>query len=295
MPDSEGPKPLLPLRLGLDATAGLLHLVGPARYRLADAVGNAAFALLPARRRATIANFRLVFPDLERGQRRRLARRSFCEYSRTAIDFLWVHRLPRERLLPAFRGFGEDQVLHLRAEGRGGVLVLAHLGAWDAGGAYALARGVPLTAVMDEAGNPVLRDLVVWARAQIGLHAVLANSSARSLLKTIHSGGWVALLADIPGATPAVEVDFLGCRTRFSSAPALLAARTGCPLVAVVAVRSPSGGYLVEVHPPTYVTRDQEPAQALRPILDVFEAAVRRWPEQWYPFDEGRLWPSHDS
>jgi KDO2-lipid IV(A) lauroyltransferase len=295
MADERTAQPRLLLRLGLDGCAWFLHLLGPNRYRLADLLGTAAFTLLPARRRAAIANFRLVFPELGRRELRQLGRRSFCEYARTSVDFVWVHRLSRPQLMRNFRGFGEEPVLRLKAEGRGGVLVLMHLGAWDAGGAYALARGVPLTAVMDDGGNPALRDLVVWARARIGLRAVLATASARPLLRTIREGGWVALLADIPGDTPSVEVDFLGCRTRFSSAPALLAARTGCPLVAVVAVRSPKGGYLVEAHPPVTVARHQEPAQALRPILDVFEAAVRRWPEQWYPFDQGRLWPSRDS
>lgn len=295
MADPRTPQPRLVLRLGLDAAAEVLHRLGPNRYRLADALGTAAFTLLRARRLATITNFHLAFPELGRRELRRLARRSFCEYARTSVDFVWVHRLPRPQLLRYFRSFGEEPVLRMKAEGQGGVLVLMHLGAWDAGGAYALARGVPLTAVMDGAGNPALRDLVVWARARIGLRAVLSTSSARPLLRTVREGGWVALLADIPADTPSVEVSFLGNRTRFSTAPALLAARTGCPMVAVVTVRSPRGGYLVEVHPPVTVARHQEPEQALRPILDVFEAAVRRWPEQWFPFDEGRLRPSRDS
>ncbi len=289
MADPKTPRPRAVLRLGLGAAAGFLHLLGPSRYRLADAMGTAAFTMLPQRRRATQANFQLVFPELGRRELRRLARRSFREYARTSVDFVWVHGLSRPQLMRSFHGFGEEPVLRMKAEGQGGVLVLMHLGAWDAGAAYALARGIPLTAVMDEGGSPALRDLVVWARARVGLRAVLATSSARPLLRTLREGGWVALLADIPGDTPSAEVDFLGCRTRFSTAPALLAARTGRPLVAVMAVRSPAGGYLVEVHPPVTVARRQDPAEALRPILDIFEAAFRRWPEQWFPFDEGRL------
>ncbi|MHB1499770.1 MAG: lysophospholipid acyltransferase family protein [Candidatus Dormibacteria bacterium] len=289
MADPEIPEPLPLLRLGLDSTAVLLHLLGPSRYLIADALGRAAFAVLPRRRRTTIGNFQMAFPQMGRRDLRRLARRSFCEYGRTSVDFLWVHRLSRPELMRSFRGFGAERVLQMRAEGKGGVLVLMHLGAWDAGGAYALARGLPLTTVMDEAGSRALQNLIVWARARIGLRAVLASSSARTLLRTLRAGGWVALLADIPGDTPSVEVDFLGCRTRFSTAPALLASRTGCPMVAVVSVRSPSGGYLVEVHPGVAVERDSDPEAALRPILDIFEAAVRRWPEQWFPFDQGRL------
>ena len=289
MAEPEAPQAKAALRGGLNAAAAGLHLLGARRYLVSDALANAAFALLPARRRAAVHNYQLVFPELASPQARRLARRSFREYGRISLDFVYVHRLPRPQLLTLFRGVGVEHALRLRAEGRGGILVLFHLGTWDAGGAWAQAMGVPLTVVMADEGSRSIQELVIWARAEMGLRAVLASNSARPVLQTLRAGGFVALLADIPGNTPSLEVEFLGHRTRISAAPSLLAARTGCPLLPVVASRSPSGTYLVEVHPPHFISREQDPAQALKPVLAVFERAVRRWPEQWYPFEEGRL------
>jgi len=279
----------LALRAGLDATARLLHLFGEHRYLLADVVANATFALQPGRRRTTVRNYQAVFPTLSRRQARRLAARSYREYARTSLDFVYLHRLSRPRLLGLFHSFGDQPVRQMMADGQGGILVLIHLGAWDAGGAWAAATGFPVTAVMADEGGGAIQDLVIWARSLLGMRVVVASRSARLLLRTLHQGGWVALLADIPGDTPALEVEFLGRRTLFSAAPTLLAARTGVPLIAVVAVRSPAGGYLIEVHPPHLVERDADPIEALKPVLAVFERAVRRWPEQWYPFGEGRL------
>lgn len=289
MADSEAPRAQAALRAGLDLSAAGLHLLGARRYRLSDALANAAFALLPAQRRAAVSNYRRVFPEMGSRQARLLARRSFLEYGRTSLDFVYVHRLPRPRLMPLFRGFGVEHLRRLRAAGEGGILVLFHIGTWDAAGAWASAVGLPITVVMADEGSPAIQDLVIWARAQIGLRAVVASRSARPVLETLHQGGLVALLADIPGDTPSLEVEFLGHRTRISSAPSMLAARTGCPLLPVVATRSPSGTCLIEVHPPHRLSADEDPAQALRPVLQVFEQAVRRWPEQWYPFEEGRL------
>ena len=289
MGDSDASQPNLILKIGLTATALLLHRLGGSRYLISDRLADAAFAILPGRRRAAMDNYAVVFPNLTRRQLRRLAHRSFREYGRTSIDFIYICRLPRGQVMRTFHGYGTERVLRLRAEGKPGILVLMHLGAWDAGGAFASAMGLPLTAVMDDAGNRTLRELVIWARAEIGLRAVVASQAARPILTALKRGEWIALLADIPGATPSVEVEFLGHAVDFSTAPAVLAARTGAPMVAVVAVRSPSGGYLVEVHPPVHVAPDMEPGEALRPILEVFERAVRRWPEQWYPFDRGRL------
>lgn len=289
MGDSGASQPNLVLKIGLTVTARLLHRLGAGRYLISDALANAAFALLRERRRAAMDNYAMVFPNLTRRQLRRLAHRSFREYGRTSIDFVYFCRLRRSQIMRVFRGHGAEAVLRLRAEGKPGILVLMHLGAWDAGGAWASAMGLPLTAVMDDAGNSTLRELVLWARSEIGLRAVVASKAARPILQALRRGEWIALLADIPGPTPSVEVEFLGHAVDFSTAPALLAARTGAPMVAVVAVRSPAGGYMVEVHPPVRVPPEMEPEEALRPILKVFEDAVRRWPEQWYPFDRGRL------
>ncbi len=277
------------LKLGLNLAAALLHQLGPYRYHLSDPLANAAFALSGKRRQAAIRNYQIVFPNMGRRQARRLAARSFREYGRTSLDFVYVHRLGRPQILSLFRSAGVGEVRRMQAAGQGGIFVLIHLGAWDAGGAWATTMGFPLTAVMADEGNESLQKLVVWARAEMGMTAVTASHAPRPILSTLRRGGWVALLADIPGQTRSIEVDLLGQRARFSVAPAMLAARTGCPLFAVTSVRTPAGGYLVEVHPPVAVDRDADPATALGPLLKVFERAIRRWPEQWFPFEEDRL------
>jgi lauroyl/myristoyl acyltransferase len=289
VPEAERPLPNAVLRWGLNATAGLLHLLGRHRYRLADAAANCAFAVQPRRRATTARNFQKVLPGLDRRHARRLAARSYREYARTAMDFVYVHRLSRPRLMSAFRASGVEKLFDLQRRGLGAVLVIFHLGTWDAGGAYATALGVPLTVVMADEGAVAIRDLVIWARSEMGMHAVLASHSSRAVLAALRKGEVVALVADIPGDTPSLEVEFLGHSTTISDLPYRLAQHTGCPLMAVVAVRSPAGGYFIEVHDPIAVAPGADPQRALRPLLEVFERAVRRWPEQWYPFEEGRI------
>jgi KDO2-lipid IV(A) lauroyltransferase len=267
-----------------------VRLLGGHRYHLSDAIANAAFALQPERRRVTIRNYRAVFPELDRRGARRLAARSFREYARTSLDFLYAHHLPRTRVVSEMRTFGVEANLdRLHVAGQGGILVTIHYGSWDVPGAFALVHGIDLTGVMADEGNPTLANLVIWARAEIGFRVVLASRSPRTLIRTLRSGNWVALVADIPGDTPSVVVPFLGHLARFSSAPAMLAARTGAPLVPAISVRRPGGGYLVELHPAVTIEPGTDPATALSEIIPVFEAAVRRWPEQWFPFDRDRF------
>ncbi|HUY09101.1 MAG TPA: lysophospholipid acyltransferase family protein [Candidatus Dormibacteraeota bacterium] len=287
-PARSDPKAVLPplgLRLGLNSVATAVQALGQHRYQIADRIGNATFALQPALRRAAIRNYRAVFPELTAKEARRLAARSFREYARTAIDFLYFQRLARTRVLSEMRVFGYETYMQGRQlEGEPGIIVVFHHGSWDAPGALATAKGIHLTSVMDDEGNAALANLVIWARAEIGVEVVLASRSPRTLLQRLRAGDWVALVIDIPGETPSVEVEFLGHKTHFSAAPGILAAHTGAPLVPAISVRTPNGGYLVELFPPVTVAPDTDPAEALRQVLPVFEAAVRRWPEQWFPF-----------
>ncbi len=268
----------------------MLHLLGRRRYFVSDAVANACFALQPSRREATIANYRAGFPGIGRRRARRYAAQSYRRYARTALDFVYLHRLPRRKLIPLFQVAGAHHFFEVQEGGQGGILVLIHQGSWDAAGAYAsTALGIPITAVMADEQNHSLARLVIWARSLLGIEAVAAARSPRKLIATLRSGRWLALLADIPGDTPSVTVDFLGRRTYFSVAPGLLAAHSGVPLVAVTTSHTPAGGYLLEAHPPLRVARGTPPDQALAPIMRYFEAAVRRWPYEWFPFDRDRL------
>ncbi len=290
VPQRQANLPPLALRLGLNAVAAGVQALGRLRYRISDPIGNAAFALQPRRRRVTIGNYRAVFPRLTRREARRLAARSYREYARTSIDFLYASGLPRARVVSEMRGCGIDaNILSRQLEGKPGILVLIHHGSWDVPAALAAANGISLTAVMADEGSVTMSELIIWARGKIGVQAVLASRSPRYLLQRLRSGRWLGLVVDIPGNTPSVEVEFLNHRTRFSAAAGILAARTGAPLLPTTCVRTPNGGYLVEVHPPVAVGPGTDPAEALRQVIPVFEAAVRRWPEQWFPFSQDRL------
>ena len=277
--------PPLGLRLGFKAAAAAVQAAGPHRYRISDRIGNAAFALQPSLRQAAIRNYLSVLPGLTRREARRLAARSFREYARTAIDFLYLQNLSRTRVLAEMRVLGfESYVRERQLDGKPGIIVIFHHGSWDAPGPLSVANGIRFTSVMDDEGGETVANLVRWARAEIGIEVVPASSSPRTLLRRLRAGRWVALVIDIPGNTPSVEVEFLGHRTRFSAAPGRLAAHTGAPLVPAVCVRTPHAGYLVELFPPISIGPDTDPAAALGQVIPRFEAAVRRWPEQWYPF-----------
>jgi lauroyl/myristoyl acyltransferase len=184
------------------------------------------------------------------------------------------------------RVLGIDHVVSLREQGRSGILVLGHFGNWDMAASVALAYGVPLTTVMAPVGPPVISDLVVWAREGNQLEVFTPESAARGLLRALRQGRFVCLLCDIPGGGPTVVVDYCGGPVVFTAAPAWLARVSGAPLLPVDCRRAEGGGYEIEVHAPITAEPGEDDAGVMQRVAAILEPAVRRHPEQWYPFGE---------
>lgn len=275
------------LRGTLRGLAALSRVLGPARYLVADATGLALYAVQPDRRRRTASNHRRSAPDIDEREARRRARGSFREYARTVSDFLYGVGLDDAR---ATRSAELSGLEHIRAgleRGGGVILTLGHFGNWDMAGKLALGSGLQVTTVMAPFGPPVVTDLVMWARQRNQVEVYSPEKAARGLLSALRRNRCVALLSDVPGAGPTVVVDYCGGPVAFSAVPAWLAMRTGAPLLPAECRRE-GRRYVAQVHPPVTVEPGDSEAAVMQRVATTLEAAVRRRPEQWYPF--GEVW-----
>ena len=231
------------------------------------------------------ANHRRLSPGIDEREVRRRGRRSYREYGRTIADFLWAIDLDAATVARRSRVDGLSHVRALQAEGKGAILTLSHFGNWDMAANIALSIGVPLTTVMAPFGPPPITELVVWARESNMLEVFTADGAARGLIRAVRRGRFVCLLCDIPGAGPTVTVDYCGGPVVFSAAPSWLARVTGAPLLPADCRRE-AGGYTAHIHTPITAGRDEDDTAVMQRVASALEGAVRRHPEQWYPFGE---------
>lgn len=265
----------------------LSRALGRGRYLVADAAGLALYASQRSRRRRTIVNHRRSAPGIDEREARRRARGSFREYARTVSDFLYAVELDDAAALRSAEVRGLEHLTTALQGGRGVVVALSHFGNWDMAGKLALGSGLEMTTVMAPFGPPAVTDLVIWARQRNQLEVFTPENAARGLLRALRRNRCVALLCDVPGAGPTVVVEYCGGPVLFSSVPAWLALRTGAPLVTVDCWRE-RGRYVGEAHPPIPVGAGDDEAAVMQRVATSLEAAVRRRPEQWYPF--GEVW-----
>jgi predicted LPLAT superfamily acyltransferase len=187
---------------------------------------------------------------------------------------------------------GENYLRDAVAEGRGVLLLTAHLGNWEAAGALLSRLNVPINVTGFDRETAAVRELLNRAsKATFRLLPLTGSpTDAIPLVAALRRGEVVAMLGDRPYGSPSAEVPFLGGTAAFPIGAYMLAAIAGAPLVPVFSLSEPGGRYHFFGFPPQrprLPPHDQRDAWlrdcAARFAADL-EIILRRDPLQWYNF-----------
>jgi phosphatidylinositol dimannoside acyltransferase len=263
---------------------------------LAPGVAGLA-ALRPGDQRAIVERHqRRVDPGLRGVALQRRVREVFRSYGRYYGESFRLPAIGPEELDRGLTLDGYEHVEESLARGVGPMLVLPHLGSWE-WCAYWLTRvrKVPVTAVVERLEPPELFDWFVEFRQRIGMQIVpLGPDAGRSIVSAIKQAHVIALLCDRDIGGGGTEVTFFGEKTTLPSGPAVLALRTGAPLIPTGVYDQGGGHHHAVVRPPIPVERRgsfrDDVARITQDMADELEGLIRRAPEQWHLLQPN--WPS---
>jgi KDO2-lipid IV(A) lauroyltransferase len=169
------------------------------------------------------------------------------------------------------------------AQGRGVLILTAHYGNWELLAAAHGLTGLPLSIVIRPLDHPLLDDLAARFRRRSGAELIIKRQAVREVLQALRRQRMVGVLLD-QNATRAegVFVPFFGVPASTSKGLAVLALRTGAPVVPVFLRRDPDRrGHRMDVGAPIPPPTDGDVATYTATFNQVLEAAIRRAPEQW--------------
>ncbi len=188
-------------------------------------------------------------------------------------------------------------LLELARQGRGGILVGAHLGSFDLLRLVADRYDVRVNVLMFTAHadriNAFFERLDPRSRVRVLPIDPDSVQTAFAVRRCVERGEFVGILADrVPpgGRGRTARVPFLGRPASFPTTPFELAVLLGCPLLFCLCLRTGDARYealaraLYEGGP---VPRSERAARAtalLAAYVRELEAACRRAPEQWFNF-----------
>ena len=268
----------------------------------AVARGGALAAALAA---ATVSGDKrlLVRRNLERALGRSMgraeaARRVTAVFDWYARYYLESFKLPSLDAAVIDAGFGYegvDAIERAVRSGTGPILVMPHLGTWEwAAWWLALVPRMKVTAVVEPLDPPEVFEWFVSFREQLGMNIVPVGPDAGGrLAAAIRRGDVVCLLADRDVTASGVAVDFFGERTRLPAGPALLALRTGAPLIPAAVYWRGRSRHAVAL-PPLDTRRlggiRADVSRVVQAYAAALEQLVRAAPEQWHLMSPN--WPS---
>ena len=267
------------IRTGLALLRLLAKLPFGALRRIGIVTGDLLWVLARPRRRITLTNLRLCFPDWTEARRHAVARAHFRAYARSFFDrfVFWFEPEERLRALVELRGLEHVE----RWRGQPMIILAPHFVGIDAGGMRYQADWPGATMYANQKSR-ALTEAMTAGRGRFGTtRLLLRNEGMRPALRLIRKGVPFYFLPDMDlGPRDALFVPFFGVPAATVTSLARLATATGAAVVPMV-TRMTDTGYVATFHPAwdDYPGKDLE--AATRRMNAFIEERVLEMPEQY--------------
>lgn len=264
-------------------------------YTTFEAIGKHALSRNGARVKRLRSNLKRVCPNNSQSEMDELMRRAMSSYMRYWCDTFRSPDWSRERIAATVTVEGEDLLTSPMKNGTGVVVALPHAGNWDHAGSYFCGMGFPLVTVAERLKPEALFNKFLEYRQNIGMEVLALDSrSIVTLMQRAREGRLIALVADRDLSKSGVEVSFFGHPARMPAGPALLAIRTGIPLITSYVSYTTTGIHIVfnSVEIPTNGSEEERISQVVQKCADQFAEGIASSPQDWHMLQ--RIWTDGD-
>jgi len=253
-------------------------------YALGTLVGYVAYALPNSLKRPLKINIDLCYPDLSSAERSKLYRDSFIEMSRATFETgaLWTWN--QTRILKLINAISGKELLESAfSKGKGVILALPHLGAWELMGLYCSSH-YPMTSLYRPLRLKKLNPFIKNARQRFGATLAPTNAAGiRKLYKALERNELVAMLPDQdPGREGSVFAPFCGIQASTMTLLPKLLQKTGASLIFGYAERLSHGaGFHIHFLPAANFQCNGDLIQTATLLNQSVETCVRQLPTQY--------------
>lgn len=238
------------------------------------------------------SNYRRVRPNISEVELEALTKLGMRSYMRYWFDTFRLNKWSKERIIQTTKVNDEHLLRDPIAKKLGCIVALPHAGNWDHAAAYFCSTGINLTTVVEQLKPEAIFKKFLDYRQSIGIEAISHKEKSIPILtQRLEMGKLVALVADRDMSRNGVEVDFLGGVAKMPSGPALLALKTGAPLITAYISYLPSGIEIFfdkTISLPTSGSEAEKIKLITQSIADNFARKIRENPVDWHMLQ--RIW-----
>lgn len=261
----------LPSRWGLGIGAGLGHL---------------SYRVLQRRREVTLENLRGAYPDKSEEEIRAIALAVSRNMGKLFYEICWFTCMGDDELLGRVKISGMEHIRAAYEKDRGVLVLTAHFGNWELMPVVGAHLKYPCSYVYRPLDAAALENFLARTRTRYGGTKIPKKRSFRKILKFLEQKGLVFLLMDQNvRRSEAVFAPFFSLPAATNKGLALLALKTGAPVVPIFLIREGAGfkGLILPEVPLINTGNKEKDIEANTLAYNrVIESVVRRYPEQWF-------------
>ena len=258
-------------------------------YKLAVFFSDLHYFFAFGDRKAVYGNLKAIFPRLPDKEILAIRRKMYRNFAKYLVDFFRFEKIDRQYISRNIRLENTGYFDEALAKGKGVIVLSAHLGNWELGGAVIALCGYPFWVVALPHKNKKVNEFFNYQRESRGIKVIaLGRTAVRSCLGLLAVNEMVALVGDRDFTERGVVLDFFGKPAFFPDGPAVFALKTGASIVPGFLIRNNDDTFTLRIEKPIevepYSGRNRDKIGVINRYKTIIEDYIRKYPDQWYMF-----------
>ncbi len=243
------------------------------------------------------SNYKRVAPSISNGALEALTKEGMRSYLRYWFDTFRLNKWSKSRIVETTFVVRENLLRDPIETKKGCIIALPHAGNWDHAAAYFCSTGIPITAVVERLKPEAIFKKFLAYRQSIGIEAIShREKTIPILMDRLNQGKLVALVADRDMSRNGIEVNFLGGIAKMPAGPAILAIKSGSPLVTAY-IRYLDEGIEITfdetIQLPISGSEEQQIRIVTQSMADNFAKRIQDSPVDWHMLQ--RIWVDEEN
>jgi KDO2-lipid IV(A) lauroyltransferase len=251
--------------------------------------GLMGFYLDREHRKVALQNLQIAFgQEKSEKELHAIAKRTFQNLGMMIVEFFRIPRMDIETFEKKVVVEGLDEALELLKKRKGALLLVSHFGNWELMGLMSKVIGYPIMVI----AKPVKKNervdrLITKIREGAGLELIPPEKATRKVVRALSENRLVGILIDQRAKrSEGVMVDFFGRKAPTTPGLAVMALKSGAPVLPVFMIRDGFQKHRLLIQKPLELIqtgdmkRDVEANTQL--INHTLESMIRQYPDQWF-------------
>jgi KDO2-lipid IV(A) lauroyltransferase len=252
-------------------------------------LGRMVFYLDRGHRKVALENLHTAFGE-EKPEREiyAIAQRTFQNLGMMVIEFFRIPGLDREDFKEKVSVEGLDEALRLLEKKKGALLLIGHFGNWELMGLMSKVIGNPIMVIAKPMKkNKWVDQFITKIRNAAGLEVISNVKASRKVMRALSQNRVVGILIDQRAKrSEGIWADFFGRKAPTTPGLAVLAMKTGAPVLPVFMVRNGFQKHRLLIKEPLELIHTGNIKKDVEANTQLFnqtlESMIRQYPDQWF-------------